>query len=61
MKARDFVAKDISEFFKSYRVVNESSDEGESSGEEEWDSAEEVVDIDAQEERGGVSFAVEQD
>lgn len=51
----------MSEFFKSYRQVNESSDEAdESNSEEEWDSAEEVLDIDAREEPGGVNFTVQE-
>lgn len=59
MKARDFVGKDISEFFKTYRVVNESSDE-DGTTDEEYDSAEEVLDIDAQEDQGGVNFTVQE-
>lgn len=57
-KARDFVAKDMSEFFKTYRVVNESSEE--ETSDEEWDSAEEVLDIDARDEPGGVNFTVQE-
>ena len=60
LKAVDFAAKDISEFFKSYRVVNESSDEEEETTEDEYDSAEEVLDIDATEEGGGVNFTVQE-
>lgn len=61
-KSRDFVAKDMSEFFKSYRVVNESSDEEEveETTDEEYDSAEEVLDIDAQEEKCGVNFTIQE-
>lgn len=63
IKAIDFVAKDMSEFFRSYRVINESSDEADEAEEEEtsdgeYDSAEEVLDIDAQEEPGGVNYSV---
>lgn len=63
IKAIDFVAKDMSEFFRSYRVINESSDEADEAEDEEtsdgeYDSAEEVLDIDAQEEPGGVNYSV---
>lgn len=60
IKAIDFVAKDMSEFFRSYRVINESSDEAEEeeTSDGEYDSAEEVLDIDAQEEPGGVNYSV---
>lgn len=63
IKAIDFVAKEMSEFFRSYRVINESSDEADEAEEEEtsdgeYDSAEEVLDIDAQEEPGGVNYSV---
>lgn len=58
IKAIDFVAKDMSEFFRSYRVINESSDEEDEEETTEYDSAEEVLDIDAQEEVGGVNFTV---
>lgn len=54
----DFVAKDMSEFFRSYRVINESSDDEDEEETTEYDSAEEVLDIDAQEEVGGVNFTV---
>lgn len=51
----------MNEFFKTYRVANESSDEAaESSSDDEWDSAEEVLDIDAREETGGVHFTVKE-
>lgn len=61
LKARDFVATNPSDFFKTYRVVdeNESAEEtDESSDEDQWDSAEEVLDIDAEEEKGGVIYDV---
>lgn len=61
VKAQDFVAKDISQFFKSYRVVNESSgEEDEETTDDEYDSAEEVLDIDAQDDPGGVHFTVQE-
>lgn len=53
----DFQAKDLSQFFKTYREVPESdslSDISESSESLQLDSADEVEDIDAVEPKGGV-------